>query len=474
VFPPTFTPTQPGAPTAAPTPRPSRTPPGTATLAPTLAPSATPPINIELASAENQPAFAGRLLYFEGGRVMLWDSLSGTRQPLGAGALPGDLTHYTVSAGGTLIAVARAAPGGAEILIYNRPANGVVRAIPLPGMAILHLALSPDGTWLAYTAAQIEPTPTPGATATPAPTLTPTVVGSIHPTITPTPTATPTGEPALDAGAVYLARLSDPAAPRLIAACDQQCTAPLWSPPSDYFVYGDKSGLWGADPLPGGGTSPQLILDPVLSGLSGSTETRDGYLPLAFSPSGRFILVRKGLTTGAILAVVDRPTRLAENIPAAASHTGVAWLSGDLLFITRKGDDASGGLPYAQVWAVTPGTGAGMFTLGGVYPLPGTADTLPAAPAQLPDGRISLTLINFRDANDVQTNGLYLLDLAAAAVKLNVLPFMQVRETYWFPDLTAALVVSDSRTLYVPANGGQIYSITNFLGSGACCWLWLP
>ncbi len=472
IFPPTFTPTEPGPPTDTPTPRPTRTPPGTATIAPTVAPSATPLVNIRRASAADQPFITASLLFFEGGRIQLWDSVTGAVQPLGEGVLPEGLTHFSASDGGILIAVARQPDSSiSEILVYNRLANGIVRTIPLASAAIASLAISPDGQWLAFISAEVQPTPIPAATATPLPTFTPTAVGSIHPTPLPSPTATLLPEPAPpSSGKVFVTRVSDLSAPRELGECAARCTGIFWSPVSDLFIWGDEEGLWGADPAPGGSTSPRLILAPSGVGASGGAQTLEGHLPL-WSPSGRFLLVSRG---SAQIAVVDLFTGLLEPVPEQAHVTGAAWLAGDLLFITQRGDADAGLSPSAELWGVAGGGGT-LFALGGRYPLPGDASAIPAAPVQLLDGRIALTLINSQDASAAATSGVYLLNFGdGSIVKVNALPLMQVIGAVWLPDALAALIISDSRVLFVPSTGGQIYSVSSFLGETACCYLWMP
>ena len=152
----------------------------------------------------------------------------------------------------------------------------------------------------------------------------------------------------------------------------------------------------------------------------------------------------------------------------------MTWIPGDVLVIARPGVERLGLLPGIELWSIVQG-GESLFSRFGEYPLEGDFNTAPAAPVSLGDGRLGFTLHNFRAANDPATNGLFLLDLASGIVlQANYLPLMQVNEVHWLQDGSGALVISESRLLFVPAAFSQIYSLSSLLGTDVCCFKWLP
>jgi hypothetical protein len=188
--------------------------------------------------------------------------------------------------------------------------------------------------------------------------------------------------------------------------------------------------------------------------------------------------VRNGIRTGTVLSVLDRATDTLENLPGTGSYTGVGtgmtWLSDDTLFIARPGIASLGLLPAGELWGL-PGTGDSLFVKLAEFPFPGSVDVRPGAPVELPDGRIGFSLVNLRDGNDAAVNGLYVLDPdSGELVRINYLPLVLVNELVWLPDLSGALVLSESRLLFVPAGFGPVYSMRLLLGTDACCFRWIP
>jgi hypothetical protein len=265
--------------------------------------------------------------------------------------------------------------------------------------------------------------------------------------------------------------------PEVVDTCAMPCTGITWSPLSDYIVWGQADGLWGAST--GSPEEPELLQEPFVAGVSGSGQTTGSYLPLKFSFSGRYVLVRKGIPAGTVLSVVDRSTGRLENLPGTGAYTGdgtgVAWLTGDALFIARPGIAGLDLLPAGESWGLTPGDPDTLFENLAVFPLPGDSNSRPAAPVQVSDGRVGFSLVNLRDGNDSEVNGLYLLDPGTGTLeRVNVLPLVLVDELIWLPDLSGALVLSKSRLLFVPSGFGPVYSMRLLLGTGACCFRWIP
>jgi hypothetical protein len=475
IFPPTFTPTEAGPPTLTNTPGPSRTPVPTETLGPTLPPSPTPLVEILTASAADGPFVTSRLLFLDDFLPRIWDPGTGGILSVGPGILPENFDRISLSRGGAYIAVSSPGAAGPVIVIYNRFTEEIVRSIPAEGESLFDLAISPNGLWLAYITSTelqaVQPTATPLPSGTP----TATPEAGTTPTGTPIPTATPSSGSVLERE-IYFIDLIEAGGPRFVGDCTLNCTGITWSPGSDLFVWGQANGLWGVVPGPAG--DPELLLEPFVSGISGGVQTTDSYLPGSISPSSRFVLVRKGIRTGTVLSVLDRTTGTLENVPGTGAYTGVGtgltWLSDDSLFIARPGIAGLGLLPAGELWGL-PGTGGSLFVKLAEFPFPGSVDARPDAPVELPDGRIGFSLVNLRDGNDAAVNGLYILDPVSGELeRVNYLPLVLVDELLWLPDLSGALVLSESRLLFVPVGFGPVYSMRLLLGTDACCFRWIP
>lgn len=480
IFPPTFTPAPTGLPTGTPTPGPSRTPFPTETLGPTLPASPTPLVQVLTASDEDQPFATSRLLFLDGNQPRIWSPGAAALIPVAEDLFEGAFDRISFSRGGAYIAASSVEPTGIVVAVYNRFTEEIVRSIRPEEESLFDLAISPNGLWLAFITSSelavvqptVTPTPSGTITATEAPAGTP--AGT--PTTTPTPTATPQTGSVFERR-IYLVDLLEDNSPRFVAECTLNCTGITWTPESDYFVWGQADGLWGAGT--GLDVGVTRLLEPFVSGIAGASQTTDSYLPRSISPTGRYILVRKGIRTGTVLAVLDRSTAVLENLPGTGSYTGkgigATWLTGDALFIARPGILSLELLPAGEIWGLAPGEGGSMFVKLGEFPLPGGTDARPDAPVELPDGRIGFSLVNLRDGNDASVNGLYILDPATGVLeRVNYLPLLLVDELVWLPDLTGALVISESRLLFVPAGFGPVYSMRLLLGTNACCFRWIP
>jgi hypothetical protein len=405
----------------------------------------------------------------------IWDPGTGDILSVGEDTLPENFDQISLSRGGAYIAVSSAGASGPVVVVYNRFTEEIVRSVAAEGESLFDLAISPNGLWLAYITSTelpaVQPTATPLASGTP----TATPEAGTTPTGTPTATATPSSGSILERE-IYFIDLIEAGGPQFVANCSLNCTGITWSPGSDFFVWGHSDGLWGVVPGPAG--DPELLLEPFVSGITGSVQTTDSYLPRSISPSSRYVLVRNGIRTGTVLSVLDRATDTLENLPGTGSYTGVGtgmtWLSDDTLFIARPGIASLGLLPAGELWGL-PGTGDSLFVKLAEFPFPGSVDVRPGAPVELPDGRIGFSLVNLRDGNDAAVNGLYVLDPdSGELVRINYLPLVLVNELVWLPDLSGALVLSESRLLFVPAGFGPVYSMRLLLGTDACCFRWIP
>ena len=355
--------------------------------------------------------------------------------------------HHTLTANGELGAFSH---GGdldqVEIVVWDLGQEVITKTILLEGYAPLDVSISPDGALLAYI-------------------------------LTPLPDPENDGAGEIPAGSgVFLTAIVGDQEPLQVGVCSFGCTGLFWSPDSLRIGWGDIGGLWVSAPAFSEVEGARQVLEPFITGVSGQTEIVDSYLPIEWSPSGRYLLVRKGLESGVVRAVVDTNTGLLENLPGTGEEigplTGFAWLTGDRLLLAREGLDE--GLPEGQIWELsTLGTGS-LFTASEIIFLAEKPELFPMAPSQRGDGLISLALINLNNQSLALENGIYLLNLLSDGVqRVNALPFMQVQGMLWVPDGRGVLVWSDTRTLYLPSDGGQIYSFGVLFGKNTCCYQWI-
>jgi hypothetical protein len=480
VFPPTFTPVPAESDTNTPTPRPSRTPLPTATSAPTIQPSPTPLFDIRQATINDQPIITSSLLYFDNGEVRLWDNVTNENRPLDEETLPSDLQGFATSDGGVLIGVASKVDAEVETYIYNRFSEEIISSTSIEADSLVDLSLSPDGSFLVISLVEgsetMEGAGEIGVLETPEVTSTETTVG---PTPVPSPTATPAaGDDGTDPEhMIYF--WDTQGEPELIGRCNGICTSFLWEPLNRFVVWGDDDGLWRLVTSETSISDPEIVLEPFLVAVSASGEKTGSYLPLSISSSGRYVVVRKGIRTGSVLAVVDLEEQIIESLPGTGEYsggqTGFTWLFGDLLTIARPGVARLEILPAVEVWRVSEEIDGSMFDLFGRYLVSEDYNVITDAPYQLQDGRVGFLVNNFRNPADSSANGVYILDITTGLFEqVNYLPIVQVEQIAWSLDGAGVLIQSASRTLYVPNGYGQIYSVGGLLGRNSCCHQWLP
>ncbi len=477
IFPPTYTPGPSATPTLTPAPRGTRTPVPTATEAPTLAPSATPLYEVIQADTSNLPAIPSNLLYASGGEVRLWEFTTLTVRPLDA-ELPSDFVRVSISNAGLYVAGAQKTEAGLHILIFNRLAGMPVYEVDVKAGELLDLAISPNGAGLVVLIKEggeedgrEENLSTPEMTASP---VDPRVV-----TPAPTATRTQTPERTIPKTILYFVDLLNSRPPVEVDQCAETCTPVLWLPSSNAFVWGDDEGLQVAEVTGASSPVPEIAAEPYLISVSARAQQTGSYLPLSVSPSGRYVIARKGIYTGSVLAVVDLISGRVESLPGTGAYTGastgVTWHAGDLVVIARPGIARLELAPAIEIWAIDPNADETMYQLFGLHEISANYDLVPNSPAQLQDGRIGFSLSNFREPDDPQGNGLYVLDQSTGQiVQVNYLPRVTIEAVLWAPDGSSALLQTASRVLYISAGFGQIYSIGPFLGRQGCCYIWVP
>lgn len=439
VFPPTFTPAPPTATSIpiSPTPRPTRTPTPTSSPAPTLPPLPTAYPPVQSATADDQPPRAYHLLFLAGGELKLWNRDTGQIEDLIPFDDPAERVNrvqaYSISADRLRVALLRKdASGGWELAVFDRLAGQMLWRQSLESAQVADFAISPNGLWVAYIAPQD----------------------------------------------VIVVPLEAPERAATVGQCAPACAGLLWKPGSLFLVWGDQTGVWQIDPALGVDQNAELLLEPFVQAITARGENVYGsYAPLNWSPSGRFLLLGKGLAEERPLVVLDTASGRAEELAGpflyVDARLSLAWLQGDLLLITRAALPGQAVRAAGEVLQIDPAT-EDFFVQVNQFSVGESPADVPFAPHQLADGRLAFAMLNFSTPNFVETNGIYVFDFVNPPLKSNDLPFGPLRDVVWTPDGSAGLVVTARRTLYVPADGGQIYDLRLFLGVSACCFTWIP
>lgn len=443
-LPPTWTPAPPTPTSPPPTLRPTGTPFPTDTPAPPLPPTPTTFPPVRLASPDSHPLPFFSLLFLQAGVVREWGPDGEVRDLVtlaGANDRLDRVQLFDPSGGGALVAILhRSASGQSEIVLYDRAARAIRWTHTVAADNPADLEISPDGFWVAY-------------------------AGNGSATVPHT---------------VILLPIAAPDQPVSLGTCGPKCTGLLFSPGGERFLWSDESGLWRVDPLLGANQTPERILEPYLESLSASGQATTGaYTPLAWSPSGRFLLMLRGASSESLPVVFDTQTQRVAEVPGpflyADPGLNVAWLAEDRLAVTRAGLAAGeSGRPAIQILQVVPETGS-FFIEAGAVAVGNAAAQAPFAPIQLFDGGIRFALLDFSSPAYRPGNGIYVYDPASGSLtRLNDLPFLRVSRALWTPDGTAVLLLTARKAFYVPTNGASIYEMDAYLGVNACCFAWVP
>lgn len=346
---------------------------------------------------------------------------------------------FDVSSGGALVALLRRnAIGENEIVLYDRAARAIRWTQTIPSANVTAMEISPDNFWVAF-------------------------VGSGTPT-----------EPGL-VGTILI-EAPDPLT--ILAECQTSCVGLRWRFSNGRLVWSDDAGIWQADPLQGAGQTPERLLEPPLQILNANGPNVTGvYTILSFSPTGRYMLLSKGLYPDTIPSVFDTETGRVVDVPGSFLYTdpgtSVAWMYEDKLVIGRAGL-ALNGRPALEVYVMAPETDS-FLVLENTAFLGNSASQTPFVLARLPDGLVRFAFLDFGSMQYSQGNGIYEADPRNDYFsQLNQLPFLRAKQVLWIPDGSGVLLLTAFKTYYVPANGSTIYEMDAFLGVSACCYAWAP
>jgi hypothetical protein len=296
-------------------------------------------------------------------------------------------------------------------------------------------------------------------------------------------------------GAIYLKKLEEETEPEQIGYCAADrygefgCTPILWTPDGQQLIWGDVAGLWLYDLET---AEPRLILT---NDFRLSVETYDYYIPMDWSPSGRYLRLFVSHPNSSTQAVLDIQTEQVYGIPHAGgyyeapAYTDATWLPDDTLFVgwggwalgefEEWGDWKHDDLQLAT-FRVVPGLSLLVMEQSSI--LPGTAQHYLDDFAVLEGGSLAYSLVPFEGAGE-EIAGLYILDsVTATPRKVIQLPARVWRNqnVRWSPDGSGAFFTwfedGSYRIFYAPAGAGVYYDVKPLLGEFAnmFSFTWVP
>jgi hypothetical protein len=437
--------------------------PTPATIAtPTLAPTATPATQpadprATAVSAANLPATSHDLLLIADGELKRWNhnsrqietllSRDNTLQPDPDTGI-GDTIAYSLRADGRRAVVGRLT---ATTTISDTVTPGAIITINTYELRYLNLetgaaqplvtavtdtnrpafSLSPDGRYLAFSGLAL------GA-------------------------ANPMPDQATDEQ-LFVLETESGQTPRIVGQCRGSCTAMRWHQDNNFFVFGDRQGLWLYNLS---ASRPELLLD----GGQGDAGFGVYVEPIAWGRNGRYLLMwYGGGIEGAERAVFDVPTKTRLIVPnsfvyADPLYAEMTWMQDDRLFIVRS----EGGQALGETWRVN--LDAGQIQRDESVILSSQLEH-PTAPVHWPNGHFGYGLL---DANDAASSGLYRrVAFTEPEAQLNVLPAATYApEIAWLPDGSGAAIAHDGRLYYAPTDGA-LYDLSTAVGPNAHTLTWL-
>lgn len=431
--------------TMPPTPLPTlvytRTPMPTATVVPTDTPvPILPPILP--ADPDQLPPISYDLLFMTGDTLQLWAHESGQIETLLAGAL---WPQYSLDSAGKTILAARALttePATAELILIER-ATGQSRVLLSPIVGLVDFALSPDGQSAAYTV-QDEEQPTGSVCLVTSDGVTQTLAPCQW---------------------LYTKDHGD-----WIFTAEVGCGNISWAPDSQMFLWGDADGVWASVWQ----TTPRLL---VANEWFEDDPPRIYSATQDWSPNGRYLLINAKRSKGATLRVFDTTTEALFEVPYPLPNIDPGaywvWTQDNRLFLVRPPGLDEGTDNFAEIWRVAETE----LIQEDELPISTLANEVPAAPAQLDNGRFAFALTDINQQNE-QIRGLYFLnDFDTIPQKVNSLPPARwVRSLVWLPNGEAAIYTYFERKqiFLVPIDGSPLIDLTEVMGEVVNHLTWLP
>ncbi len=429
------------------------TPSVTALISPT--PALTSTVTQPAATSTPGVLATSDLLFISGKRLLRWDHV----------------THYSSSLAENVVAFSTNATGSKIILLRPRSiaANGnelfdldlldfsskqthhLIEGTP----SMLNLALSPDGTWLAYQQSS-------------------------------------EGKPSM-----RLLRLAETATPQNLGECETQgsesCTRATWSPDSQNLVWGDPHGLWtaqaGKDSASLVHTSSVEVPDP--QGKTSQIEAR--LVSPEWSPAGRFVLVQviPYQSEASWHAVIDSLTgklaQVLDSYKLSPDQVSVGWLPNGRLAVARSSIPGNPAPATIQIWDVFA-TNPDLLVSYWQFILPSNNLPSGATPQTISDSAISSLRLNWIQQShpghllfgaiqpdSPSQSGLYDLNLLTNSVTQLTQLNTDIKEVFWAPDGSGMLIITaDGQAHFVSADGKETFDLELSTGSTLPGFVWLP
>jgi hypothetical protein len=423
-------------------------------------PTAAPPIPIITSSlptviptstVESIPHFSSDLLFLSESRLGRWNDVSNDLSLLAA-----NVVSFSSSENGHNVALLRSRGlANQNGNLFNLDLMDLqidhTHTILQDTQQIFHLAISPDGQWIAYTSQEL-------------------------------------------GGSIFLLSTGNGTSPIKLGSCSQSdhtmgCdNEPVWSSDSRSLAWSDDQGVW-IYSMEDSQTSLAIPGKLEVSDPKGEfSQVQVSFSQLSWSPQGRYL---KGEVSprGSDVhwqSVLDTRTGRVGEVPESYTQARISseltWLPDGRLCQIRSSDRQQNQGPIATLWRVLPTRDDLLLELNS-FSL--QSDDFPSVVNNLPDSNdvpswlesIDDRLVSFAlflPGQD-RPGALFTMDLKYGAVqKINELPY-STQMVLWAPDHAGTVVHSqEGEILFVPRDGSTPKNLTPSLGSDAKEFRWLP
>jgi hypothetical protein len=395
------------------------------------------------------------LLFLSENRLLRWDRVTQC-----SSSLAENVTAFSSNSNGSKIALLRqrgVAANGNELFdldmldFSSKQVSHLLEGIP----QVLHLAISPDGAWLAFQQMQDD-----------------------HP-------------------ALFLLSIINPVTPLKLGQCEVLpsggCTRFSWSADSQSLLWGDLRGLW---VVPLRTSIASLIHNDkidVTDPQGNTSQIEVQFSNPQWSPSSRFILtqITPNQSDASWYAIVDSLTgrigHVLDSYQLSSGQVSINWLPNGQLVVARSSDRTMGSPAAIQIWDVLA-TNPSLLVSSVLYRFPsGVLATGSAAVSISSVDIIPLELgwvqqsnpghLLFGAAQPETGSSVRFFDLNLITNSINqVVQFnTDVNHVLWALDGSGFLVATAGGKMYfVPSNGGSTIDLKLTAGSNPQGILWLP
>ena len=218
------------------------------------------------------------------------------------------------------------------------------------------------------------------------------------------------------------------------------CRGLLWSPDGQQIIWDDARGIWSHSI----NAETTTLLQPNIYPKDNVVDLNT-FMPVDWSPSGRFLRLDVGHYEGISESILDLQTGQLIKIPYTFAYEGpvissTTWTQDNRLFMVRTEGAYGNFVNYAEFWRILPEQGELMLEQS--IHIPTGPDAYLSQAAQLADGSFAFALFSFAEGDD--STGLYHLDSPQGVPqKINELPpqINYYATVYWIQNGDGALVI---------------------------------